>query len=178
MARILTTSTALSGRLGRARSRHNRTSSIRPAASGRPSWAIPCSRSCASTARSSSNTTGRTTSASLRTRPLSRPVTMAVTPYTSAHSPRACRSRCWVAALIARGPAGDRILADTQAQAMYVSAALQVVDVVTQPALRTHLRSLRLNYSALTAAHSPTQPVLSVAPSRPHRTPETIVFDE
>ncbi|GAB2549052.1 PLP-dependent aminotransferase family protein [Leucobacter ruminantium] len=50
-----------------------------------------------------------------------------------------------VAGLIARGPARDRILADTQAQAMYVSGALQAValDVVTQPAWRTHVRSLR-----------------------------------
>lgn len=50
-----------------------------------------------------------------------------------------------VAGLIARGPARDRILADTQAQEMYVSSALQAVavDVVTQPAWRTHLRSLR-----------------------------------
>lgn len=50
-----------------------------------------------------------------------------------------------VAGLTARGPARDRILADTQAQAMYVSSALQTVavDVVTQPAWRTHLRSLR-----------------------------------
>ncbi|MCO1338365.1 GntR family transcriptional regulator [Kocuria polaris] len=50
-----------------------------------------------------------------------------------------------VAGLIARGPARDRILADTQAQSMYVSGALQTValDIVTQPAWRTHLRSLR-----------------------------------
>ena len=50
-----------------------------------------------------------------------------------------------VAALIARGPARDRSLADTQAQAMYVSGVLQqaALDVVTQPAWRTHLRSLR-----------------------------------
>lgn len=50
-----------------------------------------------------------------------------------------------VAGLIARGPARDRILADTQAQAMYVSGVLQTValDVVTQPAWRTHLRILR-----------------------------------
>lgn len=55
-----------------------------------------------------------------------------------------------VAGLIARGPARDRILADTQAQAMYVSAALQAVavDVVTQPAWRTHLRSLRQQLAA------------------------------
>lgn len=50
-----------------------------------------------------------------------------------------------VAGLIARGPARDRILADTQAQSMYVSGVLQAValDVVTQPAWRTHLRALR-----------------------------------
>lgn len=50
-----------------------------------------------------------------------------------------------VAGLIARGPARDRILADTHAQAMYVSGVLQAValDVVTQPAWRTHLRALR-----------------------------------
>lgn len=63
-----------------------------------------------------------------------------------------------VAGLIARGPARDRILADTQAQAMYVSAALQAValDVITQPAWRTHVRSLRKQLAArrdlLTAA--------------------------
>lgn len=50
-----------------------------------------------------------------------------------------------VAGLIARGPARDRILADTQAHSMYVSGMLQraALDVVTQPAWRTHLRSLR-----------------------------------
>lgn len=50
-----------------------------------------------------------------------------------------------VAALIARGPVRDRIIADTQAQAMYVSGVLQqaALDVVTKPAWRTHLRSLR-----------------------------------
>ncbi|MGX9294540.1 PLP-dependent aminotransferase family protein [Tsukamurella paurometabola] len=49
-----------------------------------------------------------------------------------------------VAAVIARGPARDRILADTQADAMYVSGALQSValDVVTAPAWRTHVRRL------------------------------------
>lgn len=49
-----------------------------------------------------------------------------------------------VAAVIARGPARDRILADTQADAMYVSGVLQAValDVVTAPAWRTHLRRL------------------------------------
>lgn len=55
-----------------------------------------------------------------------------------------------VAGLIARGPARDRILSDTQAQAMYVSGALQAaaLDVVTQPAWRTHLRSLRQQLAA------------------------------
>lgn len=50
-----------------------------------------------------------------------------------------------VAGLVARGPARERILADTQSQSMYVSGALQAaaLDVVTQPAWHTHLRSLR-----------------------------------
>lgn len=50
-----------------------------------------------------------------------------------------------VAGLIARGPAHARILADTQAQAMYVSGVLQAaaVDVVKQPSWSTHLRALR-----------------------------------
>lgn len=50
-----------------------------------------------------------------------------------------------VAGLIARGPAHDRILNDSAAQAMYVSGVLQEValDVVTQPAWRIHLRALR-----------------------------------
>ncbi len=50
-----------------------------------------------------------------------------------------------VAGLIARGPARDRILADAQAESIYVSGVLQAValDVVTQPAWRTHLRRLR-----------------------------------
>ncbi|MFT3662456.1 MAG: PLP-dependent aminotransferase family protein [Gordonia sp. (in: high G+C Gram-positive bacteria)] len=50
-----------------------------------------------------------------------------------------------VAGLIARGPAKDRILSDAQAQSMYVSGVLQAaaLDVVTQPAWSSHLRSLR-----------------------------------
>ncbi|MGV9799484.1 aminotransferase-like domain-containing protein [Mycobacterium sp. NPDC003449] len=50
-----------------------------------------------------------------------------------------------VAAVIARGPARDRILADRGAESMYVSGVLQAaaLDVVTQPAWRTHLRGLR-----------------------------------
>ena len=51
-----------------------------------------------------------------------------------------------VAALIARGPARDRILADQTAESMYVSGIIQTaaLDVVTQPAWQTHLRGLRL----------------------------------
>ncbi|MCQ1948594.1 PLP-dependent aminotransferase family protein [Arthrobacter sp. zg-Y859] len=50
-----------------------------------------------------------------------------------------------VAAVIARGPARERLLADFQASSVYVSGILQAValDVVTQPAWRTHLRQLR-----------------------------------
>ncbi|WP_426997332.1 PLP-dependent aminotransferase family protein [Pseudarthrobacter sp. N5] len=50
-----------------------------------------------------------------------------------------------VAAVIARGPARERILADRAAESMYVSGLLQAaaLDVVTQPAWQTHLRSLR-----------------------------------
>ncbi|OCG73075.1 PLP-dependent aminotransferase family protein [Microbacterium sediminis] len=50
-----------------------------------------------------------------------------------------------VAAIIARGPARDRILADVQAHAMYVSGVLQAaaLDVVTQPGWSSHLRGLR-----------------------------------
>lgn len=50
-----------------------------------------------------------------------------------------------VAALIARGPTHDRILADQGAQSMYVSGLLQAaaLDILTQPAWQTHLRSLR-----------------------------------
>jgi DNA-binding transcriptional MocR family regulator len=50
-----------------------------------------------------------------------------------------------IAAVIARGPARERILADRGAETMYVSGLLQAaaLDVVTQPAWQTHLRSLR-----------------------------------
>jgi DNA-binding transcriptional MocR family regulator len=50
-----------------------------------------------------------------------------------------------VAAVIARGPARERILTDRAAESMYVSGLLQAaaLDVVTQPAWRTHLRGLR-----------------------------------
>jgi DNA-binding transcriptional MocR family regulator len=50
-----------------------------------------------------------------------------------------------IAAVIARGPARDRILGDRGAESMYVSGLLQAaaLDVVTQPAWRAHLRGLR-----------------------------------
>jgi DNA-binding transcriptional MocR family regulator len=50
-----------------------------------------------------------------------------------------------VAAVIARGPARDRILADRAAETMYVSGLLQAaaLDVVTQPGWATHLRGMR-----------------------------------
>jgi DNA-binding transcriptional MocR family regulator len=50
-----------------------------------------------------------------------------------------------VAAVIARGPARERILAHRAAESMYVSGLLQAaaLDVVTQPGWQTHLRSLR-----------------------------------
>lgn len=50
-----------------------------------------------------------------------------------------------VAAVVARGPARERLLADRGAESMYVSPLLQAValDVVTQPGWRTHRRGLR-----------------------------------
>ncbi|TKV57049.1 PLP-dependent aminotransferase family protein [Nakamurella flava] len=50
-----------------------------------------------------------------------------------------------VGAVIARGPAFERLLADHAAEAMYVSAVLQTaaLDVVRQPAWTTHRRNLR-----------------------------------
>jgi len=50
-----------------------------------------------------------------------------------------------VGAVIARGPVRDRILADRAAESMYVSGVLQsaALEVVLQPAWRSHLRTLR-----------------------------------
>ncbi len=50
-----------------------------------------------------------------------------------------------VAAVVARGPARDRILADRAAETMYVSGVLQAaaLDVVTHPAWTSHLRGMR-----------------------------------
>ncbi|MDJ0349502.1 PLP-dependent aminotransferase family protein [Cryobacterium sp. PH29-G1] len=55
-----------------------------------------------------------------------------------------------IAALIARGPARERILADRGAESMYVSGVLQAaaLDVVTQPGWQTHLRNLRQQLGA------------------------------
>lgn len=50
-----------------------------------------------------------------------------------------------VAAVVARGPARERIVADRLAESMYVSGLLQAaaVDVVTQPGWQAHLRGLK-----------------------------------
>ena len=50
-----------------------------------------------------------------------------------------------VAAVVARGAARERLLADQAAESMYVSGVLQAaaLDVVTQPGWGTHLRRLR-----------------------------------
>ena len=50
-----------------------------------------------------------------------------------------------IAGIIARGPVRDRILTGVQVESMYVSGPLQAaaLDVVSQPAWRTHVRSLR-----------------------------------
>lgn len=50
-----------------------------------------------------------------------------------------------VGAIIARGPVRERLLVDRVAESMYVSGLLQAaaLDVVLQPAWRTHLRRLR-----------------------------------
>lgn len=55
-----------------------------------------------------------------------------------------------IAGIVARGPARDRLLAGVQAESLYVSGILQTValDVVTQPAWRTHLRGLRHQLAA------------------------------
>jgi DNA-binding transcriptional MocR family regulator len=55
-----------------------------------------------------------------------------------------------VAAVIARGPARERILADRAAESMYVSDLLQAaaLDVVTQPGWQTYLRNLRRQLGA------------------------------
>lgn len=49
-----------------------------------------------------------------------------------------------IAAVVARGPARERIAANAQAESMYVSGLLQAValDVVTHPGWRTHVRGL------------------------------------
>jgi len=78
-----------------------------------------------------------------------------------------------VAAVVARGPVRDRLLADHAAQSMYVSGVLQAaaLDVVTQPAWRTHLRglgpALRTRRDLLLAAlreHAPQLEVEHVPP--------------
>jgi DNA-binding transcriptional MocR family regulator len=78
-----------------------------------------------------------------------------------------------VGAVIARGPARDRILADRSAESMYVSSVLQAaaLDVVSQPGWQTHRRALRqqlrsrrdLLVSAL-AEHAPNASVEHLPP--------------
>ncbi len=55
-----------------------------------------------------------------------------------------------IAAVIARGPARERLLAAAQAESMYVSTLLQAAayDVVTQPGWRTHVTGLRQQLAA------------------------------
>ncbi|MBE1532934.1 DNA-binding transcriptional MocR family regulator [Actinomadura algeriensis] len=55
-----------------------------------------------------------------------------------------------IAGVIARGPARERVLAAAQTESMYVSGILQAValDVVAQPAWRTHLRGVRRGLAA------------------------------
>jgi DNA-binding transcriptional MocR family regulator len=73
-----------------------------------------------------------------------------------------------VAAVVARGPARERILADRAAESMYVSGVLQAaaLDVVTQPAWTTHLRQmhqqLRMRRDLLLECLSTSAPELHV----------------
>jgi DNA-binding transcriptional MocR family regulator len=55
-----------------------------------------------------------------------------------------------VAGVVARGPVRERLLGDVRAESLYVSGVLQAaaLDVVTQPAWRTHLRGLRRQLAA------------------------------
>jgi len=73
--------------------------------------------------------------------------------------------------VIVRGPARERILADRAAESMYVSGVLQAaaLDVVTQPAWRSHLRGFRAQLKARRdlllaslAEHAPTAIVETV----------------
>ena len=136
---------APSTRPARGCSTRSRTTPTPPARSGRPNAPNRCWTWCATTAPSSSRTTGPTISASP---PTPRPVAahddaghvVYLRSLTKSVSP-ALR----IAAVIARGPARERILADRGAESMYVSGVLQAaaLDVVTQPAWQTHLRGLR-----------------------------------
>lgn len=91
-----------------------------------------------------------------------------------------------VAAVIARGPAHDRILVDRGAESMYVSGILQAatLHVVTQPGWKTHLRSLRQQLRARRdllvdslAQHAPDTHVTAVPPGGLNlwvRVPDTV----
>jgi DNA-binding transcriptional MocR family regulator len=78
-----------------------------------------------------------------------------------------------VAAVIARGPLRTRLLADLQAQSMYVSGLLQAaaLDVVTQPGWQTHRRALRRQLRArrdllvdAISTHAPDATIAAVPP--------------
>jgi DNA-binding transcriptional MocR family regulator len=82
-----------------------------------------------------------------------------------------------VAAVIARGPARERVLGDRAAESMYVSGLLQqaAVEVVSDPGWRSHLRRLRVQLrerrgllvDAL-ASHAPDLEVAVVPPGGLH----------
>ena len=77
-----------------------------------------------------------------------------------------------IAAVIARGPARDRILADRGAESMYVSGVLQAaaLDVVTQPGWQTHLRGLRLQLQSRRDLMLSSLRELAPLPRTPRRT--------
>jgi DNA-binding transcriptional MocR family regulator len=94
-----------------------------------------------------------------------------------------------VAAIIARGPVRERILADNGAEAMYVSGLLQAaaLDVVTQPGWTSHLRGLsrelrtrRDHLLSCVREHAPTVHIESVPRGGLHlwaRLPEGTAVD-
>ncbi|GAA1530153.1 PLP-dependent aminotransferase family protein [Microbacterium ginsengiterrae] len=78
-----------------------------------------------------------------------------------------------VAAVIARGPVRHRLMAELQAQSMYVSGVLQAaaLDVLTQPGWETHRRAVRRQLRArrdlladAIRAHVPEATITSIPP--------------
>ena len=142
-------------------------------------WAWPrrdghgrCWKRFAPTGRSSSRTTGPTTSGSTPSPGRSRGSTRTDTSSTCARSPRASRPPLRVAAVMARGPARERILADRAAESMYVSGLLQAaaLDVVTQPGL-AHAPARAAGPAAVAARPAPRQPARARARPSPSRLP-------